>query len=320
MDRVLNFIFVFAIIFSFDVHAESVSDKLPQDVGSKYTIEAPRSKLRGIFDRKELCHFQIRSLTPQQATGNALAFAVQMPELLIFPEHIYKLKVNEQTKIDIPSEWLVPREEFIEDKNHYVSSFNYPEDVEWFKVDGFRLTGLHFSSYESMPPGSGSAMPASGRDVFLIIDIVKGNLVPALITLGETKGRVRSSGCFFAKNCHFFICDIDQDGYVDIGIAREEISCDYDTIEKNGIETDVVSGPHYRIFPRQWYTFDHRQQKWIHNPSFDNRLCRNERRLRYIEIHDHSPVDDVIIFASTSRYIEGELSKWKNMRNIFKRL
>jgi len=40
-------------------------------------IEAPRSKLREIFDRKEICHFQIRSLTPQPAAGNALAFAVQ---------------------------------------------------------------------------------------------------------------------------------------------------------------------------------------------------------------------------------------------------
>ena len=41
------------------------------------SIEAPRSKLRGIFDRKEVCYFQTRSLTPQQAAGNALAFAVQ---------------------------------------------------------------------------------------------------------------------------------------------------------------------------------------------------------------------------------------------------
>jgi hypothetical protein len=28
-------------------------------------------------DRKEGCHFMIRSLTPQQATGNALAISVQ---------------------------------------------------------------------------------------------------------------------------------------------------------------------------------------------------------------------------------------------------
>ncbi len=47
-------------------------------------IEAPRSPAlagRGIFDRKEVCYFQIRSLTPQSlscsGTGNALAFAVQ---------------------------------------------------------------------------------------------------------------------------------------------------------------------------------------------------------------------------------------------------
>ena len=45
--------------------------------GNAFSFEAPRSKLRGIFDRKEVCYFQIRSLTPQQAAGNALAFAVQ---------------------------------------------------------------------------------------------------------------------------------------------------------------------------------------------------------------------------------------------------
>ncbi|MFH1580520.1 MAG: hypothetical protein ABIC39_00305, partial [Pseudomonadota bacterium] len=41
-------------------------------------IEAPRRKQRGIFDRKEVCYFWIRSLTPPQAVGNALAFAVQV--------------------------------------------------------------------------------------------------------------------------------------------------------------------------------------------------------------------------------------------------
>jgi len=40
-------------------------------------IEAPRRKQRGIFDRKDVCYFWIRSLTPPQAAGNALAFAVQ---------------------------------------------------------------------------------------------------------------------------------------------------------------------------------------------------------------------------------------------------
>jgi hypothetical protein len=33
--------------------------------GFKEIIEAPRSKLRGTFDRKEVYHSKIRSLTPQ---------------------------------------------------------------------------------------------------------------------------------------------------------------------------------------------------------------------------------------------------------------
>jgi len=44
---------------------------------TKPPIEHPCSKLQGIFDRKEVYHFQIRSLTPQQSAGNALAFSVQ---------------------------------------------------------------------------------------------------------------------------------------------------------------------------------------------------------------------------------------------------
>ena len=41
-------------------------------------LKTPCSKLQGVFDRKVICRFQIRSLTPQLAAGNALAFAVQM--------------------------------------------------------------------------------------------------------------------------------------------------------------------------------------------------------------------------------------------------
>jgi integrase len=55
-----------------------------------FTIEDPCSRLQGIFDRKEVCHFQIRSLTPQQAPGNALACAVQrlLPEC---PKHLRRV-------------------------------------------------------------------------------------------------------------------------------------------------------------------------------------------------------------------------------------
>jgi len=45
----------------------------------RQSIEESCSKLQGIFDRKDfLSNFYIRSLTPQQAAGNALAVAVQM--------------------------------------------------------------------------------------------------------------------------------------------------------------------------------------------------------------------------------------------------
>jgi hypothetical protein len=40
-------------------------------------IEAPCGKLQGIFECKEGYHFQIRSHSLQQATGNALAVAFQ---------------------------------------------------------------------------------------------------------------------------------------------------------------------------------------------------------------------------------------------------
>jgi len=46
-------------------------------------IEDPCSKPQGIFDRKERCHFVIRSLTPPQAAGNALAYAVQQERYLV---------------------------------------------------------------------------------------------------------------------------------------------------------------------------------------------------------------------------------------------
>jgi hypothetical protein len=49
-----------------------------QDRQIHWDIEAPCSKLQGIFDCKESSHFQIRSLTLQQAAGNALAIAVQV--------------------------------------------------------------------------------------------------------------------------------------------------------------------------------------------------------------------------------------------------
>jgi hypothetical protein len=51
--------------------------RTPRSATTVLPIEDPCSKLQGISDRKEVYDFQIRSLTPQQAAGNALAFSVQ---------------------------------------------------------------------------------------------------------------------------------------------------------------------------------------------------------------------------------------------------
>jgi len=48
-------------------------------------IESPCSKLQGIFDRKECGPFMIRPLTPPQAAGNALAFALQKTLMTMTP-------------------------------------------------------------------------------------------------------------------------------------------------------------------------------------------------------------------------------------------
>jgi len=46
-------------------------------------LKISRSKLRRIFDREEFYLIQIRSLTPEQATGNALAIAVHHGMLVL---------------------------------------------------------------------------------------------------------------------------------------------------------------------------------------------------------------------------------------------
>ena len=47
-------------------------DVIPSKAGT-YDIESPCSKLQGIFDPQGITIYSNRSLTPQQATGKALA-------------------------------------------------------------------------------------------------------------------------------------------------------------------------------------------------------------------------------------------------------
>jgi hypothetical protein len=55
-------------------------DRLKRAPESPKSIEASPRQATGNLHRKEVFHFRIRSLTPPQATGNALAFAVHLPE------------------------------------------------------------------------------------------------------------------------------------------------------------------------------------------------------------------------------------------------
>jgi hypothetical protein len=64
---------IFSVSISFTFHGKGKRGFR----GVQSTFEAPCSKLQGIFDRKECGLLLIHSLTPLQAAGNALAFAVQ---------------------------------------------------------------------------------------------------------------------------------------------------------------------------------------------------------------------------------------------------
>jgi len=56
--------------------SSTIRDKGPFMDGNWPIEDSPR-QATGNLHRKEVFHFQIRSLTPPQAAGNALAFAVQ---------------------------------------------------------------------------------------------------------------------------------------------------------------------------------------------------------------------------------------------------
>lgn len=210
------------------------------------------------------------------------------PALIITGDHSYQLKVNDQQTIEIPSEWLAPEKEIENEVNNYVSSFNYLEEIECFPVND-HLTGIHLSSYDYMKTG-GSAFAASGRDKFLILDHKTNKIFPGLISLEITKSRLRSGG-LHAKTAHFFILDIDQDGYRDIGIIHEMV--EYNT---------------YFQKPIIWYVFDPLKIRWIHHISFDGKRPEKLQKLKYIEVDDATPVDDIMkILMRNSNDVPGAM-------------
>jgi hypothetical protein len=167
-------------------------------------------------------------------------------------------------RIEISKAWLYPQKEVEEEQDFYVSSFNYLEPVTSFLI-GKDLLGLHLSSWDYMPPSTGSAMAASGRDIFLVYNTKTQQLSPGILELGITKDRIRFMGCFFSTFHNFIIGDINNDGLIDIGVTLEKIWCEEKSDEERQI--DFMSGPYYKMYPIEWYVL--RGNKWEKSPQYN---------------------------------------------------
>ena len=167
-------------------------------------------------------------------------------------------------RIEIPKAWLFPPEEVEKDQDSYVSSFNYMEPVTNFLI-GKELLGLHLSSWDYMPSGTGSAMAAAGRDIFLVYNTKTQQISPGILEHRITKNRVRSMGCFYSTFHNFIIGDINNDGLTDIGVTLEKIWCEEESNQEQQI--DVMSGPYYKKYPIEWYIL--KGNTWERAPQYN---------------------------------------------------
>ncbi len=178
------------------------------------------------------------------------------------------IKLPTGENISIQNEWLFPQDQIEEDENAYVTSFNYDHEVHSFSISK-DLIGLHISSFAAQEQGSARA--AAGRDLFLVFDPKSKKLNQGVINLGITKERVRSMGCYFAKFNNFFIGDINDDGFTDLGVVMERIWCEEYFDEKE--QVDAISGPFYQKQPIKWYIFE--STKWVYQSKSDGMKPKN---------------------------------------------
>ena len=162
-------------------------------------------------------------------------------------------------RLTIPGEWLIPPDE-PEGLGAAVTSLSYDEAATSFGIGDGKL-GVHLSSYDIA--GDGTTGAAAGRDVFLVVDSAFGEVGPGLIDLGITKSRVRHIGCFSAVSTRFLVADVNRDGWLDVGVQREELEC-RDVVRD---DVDAVEGPFHVRLPVRWYVFD--RDRWIHEPKLD---------------------------------------------------
>ncbi len=181
--------------------------------------------------------------------------------------------------------WLIPPAELEEYQGMNTSAFEFDSIVTSFKIND-NLTGLNLSSYDIL--AEGSAQSASGKDVFLILHS-NGTISSGEISLGLTKSRSRSEGAFYSATTHFVLADVDSNGSIDIGVIKEEIYYNRETVQDSiEGEWEQIEGPFFKQEPVEWYQFN--QNRW--NKSNFAILPDNVDDLPLIGLH-FSPVDYV---------------------------
>jgi hypothetical protein len=187
------------------------------------------------------------------------------------------------SRIKIPREWLIPPQEEKAEEENYVSSFHYSEQVSSFPI-GNGEVGIHLSSYAVAHEGSSGA--AAGRDVFLVLESDARLLHPGLLQLGVTQERVRSEGCWMAKAAHFLVADVNDDGWEDLGVVREQIDCSS-----------------YLQHPPEWYVFS--AGTWKLDPAYGRTWPERWSELPLLGI-EMTPVD----FVGNVRWHTFDPTRW----------
>jgi hypothetical protein len=193
-------------------------------------------------------------------------------------------QAGKESRVKIPTPWLIPAHAAKAEETAYVSSFNYDAHVTSFPI-GNGMTGLHLSSFDLMTDGSAQA--AAGRDVFLVYDPRSTRVAKGLIELGITKSRVREDGCFRATAAHFLLADVNRDRLVDIGMVQEAIQCASQASENGPI---LPVQPSYAQQPVQWFVF--RENRWDATRNLRGHLPEHRTALPLIGL-ELSPVDYV---------------------------
>jgi hypothetical protein len=205
---------------------------------------------------------------------------------LLYQKDQYLLKTPSGNKILLQKNWLMPPDQLEEDEMSYVTSFNYNNDIHSFPISE-NIVGLHISSYAIQNRGSANA--AAGRDLFFIFDTNSMKLTPGKIYLNITKHRVRSMGCFWANFSNFYIYDINNDGFTDLGIITEKIWCEHENDQR--AERESISGPFYHKQSIKWYIFQ--LTSWQYNTKLNQNNPDNLIKLPLIGL-SKSPVEFLI--------------------------